>query len=154
MIKYEIREGRAATVDIMDIYEGCTLNLKWSEPHTIKIFHQKESAMEFLKDSASILEKNGKFYYYTEIYLEEVEYTKNEDEISRNVVAFTNFPDSSHNSKIKKLRITAGLTQRQFAQKYGVSLDTVKSWESGRRTPPTWALNLLVEKMTKEAETN
>lgn len=36
---------------------------------------------------------------------------------------------------IKKLRSQLGLSQVSFAEKVGVSLDTIKSWEIGRRTP-------------------
>lgn len=152
MLKYEIREGRAAVENITDIYEGCTLNLKWSDPRTLKSFteKEKEEAIDFLKESISVLEKSGKYYHYTEIYLEEVEHTVNGKERSRKVIAFTRFPDDFQSSKIKNLRMAAGLTQKQFAWKYGISLDTVKSWESGRRTPLAWALNLLLEKMSVE----
>lgn len=49
------------------------------------------------------------------------------------------------NMKIK--RQTAGLTQKQFAELFDIPLDTVKSWESGRRNPPEWAQNLILEKL-------
>ena len=156
MLKYEIKEGRAAVEDITDIYEGCTLNLKWSNPHTLKSFTEKEKkeAFDFLKESISVLEKSGKFYYYTEIYLEEVECTENGREEIRNAIGFTKFPNDPQNALIKKLRLSAGLTQKQFAKKYGISLASVKSWDCGRRTPPAWAVNLLIEKMSAEQEDN
>lgn len=37
--------------------------------------------------------------------------------------------------RIQTLRIQKGYSQEQLAEKLGVSLDTVKGWESGRRTP-------------------
>ena len=37
--------------------------------------------------------------------------------------------------KIKALRKEKNMTQRELADKCGVPLDTIKSWESGRRVP-------------------
>jgi len=36
---------------------------------------------------------------------------------------------------IRVIRARLGLTQEQLATHVGVSIDTIKSWESGRRTP-------------------
>lgn len=49
---------------------------------------------------------------------------------------------------IKSARLKAGLkTQREFAEQFDIPLDVIKSWESGRRTPPAWAEKLLLEKL-------
>lgn len=49
---------------------------------------------------------------------------------------------------IKTARLKAGLkTQREFAEQFDIPLDVIKSWESGRRTPPAWAEKLLLEKL-------
>lgn len=37
--------------------------------------------------------------------------------------------------RIQTLRLQAGYSQEQLAEKVNVSLDTVKAWENGRRTP-------------------
>lgn len=37
--------------------------------------------------------------------------------------------------RIQTLRIKEGLTQGQLAQKLNVTIDTIKHWESSRRTP-------------------
>lgn len=37
--------------------------------------------------------------------------------------------------EILDLRLRLGLTQAQFAERLGASLDTVRSWETGRRHP-------------------
>ncbi len=36
---------------------------------------------------------------------------------------------------VKKIRESADLTQQQFADRFGWSVDTVRSWETGRRIP-------------------
>lgn len=38
-------------------------------------------------------------------------------------------------AKIRAAREAVGETQAQFADRLGVSLDTVRSWEQGRRRP-------------------
>lgn len=48
---------------------------------------------------------------------------------------------------IKEHRKAAGLNQKEFAEKFGIPLDTVKSWDCGRKRPPAWAEKLLVEKL-------
>ena len=36
---------------------------------------------------------------------------------------------------VKAIRESTGLTQERFAETYGISLSTLKNWESGRREP-------------------
>ena len=50
---------------------------------------------------------------------------------------------------IKDYRKAAGLTQKQFSDLFGIPLDVVKSWDSGRRHPPEWAEKLIIEKLEK-----
>ncbi|EPF9375889.1 helix-turn-helix domain-containing protein [Vibrio parahaemolyticus] len=44
---------------------------------------------------------------------------------------------------VKTLRIALDDTQPQFAARFRVSVDTVKSWESGRRNPSEASLSLM-----------
>ena len=39
-------------------------------------------------------------------------------------------------AQLKQARANAGLTQAQVAELIGVTVQTVKSWEAGRREPP------------------
>ena len=54
---------------------------------------------------------------------------------------------------IKEARIAAGLTQAQFSKIFEIPIDVVKSWDAGRRKPPTWAEKLIIEKLNKISET-
>ena len=38
-------------------------------------------------------------------------------------------------ARIKRIRLNLGLTQEQFAQKLGVNINTVSTWERGDSTP-------------------
>ena len=51
---------------------------------------------------------------------------------------------------LKEHRQAAGLTQKQFSELFEIPIDVVKSWDSGRRTPPEWVQKLIIEKLTKE----
>lgn len=51
---------------------------------------------------------------------------------------------------IKTLRSTLCLTQKAFAEKYGIPQRTLEGWESGTRKPPLYVTNLLVEKIMEE----
>ncbi len=52
--------------------------------------------------------------------------------------------------EIKKYRKMAGLTQQEFSNLFGIPLDTVKSWDCGRKLPPEWAEKLIIEKLQRE----
>lgn len=45
--------------------------------------------------------------------------------------------------EIKRLRQGLGLTQEQFADRFGISLETVRGWERGRRWPDATSRTLL-----------
>ena len=45
--------------------------------------------------------------------------------------------------EIKEIRGISGLTQEDFALKYGIPLSTLKCWETGTRTPPDYVVRLL-----------
>lgn len=49
--------------------------------------------------------------------------------------------------EIKDYRKSAGLTQKEFSELFGIPIDTVKHWDSGRRNPPEWAEKLIIEKL-------
>lgn len=45
--------------------------------------------------------------------------------------------------QIKALRASTGLTQKKFAEKTGVPVRTILSWETGDRKPPSYVPQLL-----------
>ena len=49
--------------------------------------------------------------------------------------------------RIKEARQTAGLTQKCMSELLLIPLRTIENWESGKRNPPLWAENLIVEKL-------
>ena len=44
---------------------------------------------------------------------------------------------------IRELRDMTGLTQKAFAQKYGIPVSTLRKWEQGESSPPSYVLRLL-----------
>jgi putative transcriptional regulator len=52
---------------------------------------------------------------------------------------------------VKQLRETLGLTQEQFAMRFGLELDAVRNWEYGRRQPDRAARSYL-SVISKEPE--
>lgn len=48
---------------------------------------------------------------------------------------------------IKEYRESAGLTQRQFAELFEISIDTVKAWDCGRRKPDKLKEKFIIEKL-------
>lgn len=57
-----------------------------------------------------------------------------------------------YKSEIKIARKKAKMTQQEFAEIFNVSLDTVKSWDCGRRRPDRLKENLILEKIEKIKE--
>lgn len=48
---------------------------------------------------------------------------------------------------IKELRNTTGMTQKAFASMYGIPLSTLRKWEQGEASPPSYVLNLLARSL-------
>ena len=46
-------------------------------------------------------------------------------------------------ARVKRLRAYAGLTQEDFATKYGIPVATYRKWENGERVPPDYTITLL-----------
>ena len=44
---------------------------------------------------------------------------------------------------IRELRDTTGMTQKEFANAYGIPLSTLRKWEQGESSPAPYVLNLL-----------
>lgn len=53
---------------------------------------------------------------------------------------------------VKAIRTALGLTQEQFALRFGLEIDAVQNWESGRRKPDTAARSYLRVIAAKPAE--
>lgn len=51
---------------------------------------------------------------------------------------------------IQELRKAAGMTQKAFAEYFGVSKRAVEEWEGGRRKCPDYLLNLMIYKLKNE----
>ena len=51
---------------------------------------------------------------------------------------------------IKRLREASGMTQKDFAEYFGVSKRSVESWEGGQRECPEYLLNLMKYKLKNE----
>ncbi len=46
---------------------------------------------------------------------------------------------------IRELRDTTKMTQKEFAQMYGIPLSTLRKWEQGESSPAPYVLNLLAK---------
>ena len=44
---------------------------------------------------------------------------------------------------IKELRVTMNMSQRQFAEYFGIPIRTIQWWEIGQRKPPDYIPKLL-----------
>lgn len=44
---------------------------------------------------------------------------------------------------IKEIRNNTGQTQKEFAKKTGIPLRTIEDWETERRKPPVYIINML-----------
>lgn len=51
---------------------------------------------------------------------------------------------------IKELRRQSGMTQKAFAEYFGMSKRAVESWEGGKRECPTYLLDLMQYKLQQE----
>lgn len=64
-----------------------------------------------------------------------------------NIVEFNPEVWKSTFNKIRKAREQAGMTIKDLADLLGAPYRTVQDWNSGKRTPPVWLQNLIVDKI-------
>lgn len=57
-----------------------------------------------------------------------------------------------YKSEMRIAREAAGLTQQQFADMFDIPIDTVKSWDIGRRRPDKFKEKLILEKLAEIKE--
>ena len=57
--------------------------------------------------------------------------------------------ESRNNNDIKAIRAELSITQKELANAMDVSLETIKSWEQGKRTP-TGLANKVLSLLSKE----
>ena len=55
---------------------------------------------------------------------------------------------------IKELRLSARMTQREFAGYFNIPLRTIENWETGKRNPPEYVVELIRYKIEKEENMN
>lgn len=51
---------------------------------------------------------------------------------------------------IKEIRAKTGMTQKAFAEYFGISKRAIESWEGGQRECPEYLLNLIEYKLRNE----
>ncbi len=51
---------------------------------------------------------------------------------------------------IKALKSASGMTNSQMSEFSGIPVRTLENWMSGKRTPPSYVINLLHYKMVRE----
>ena len=52
--------------------------------------------------------------------------------------------------EIKEMRTRLGWTQKEFANYFEIPLNTLLNWEQGKRTPPTYLVKLIEDKLVSE----
>ncbi len=60
--------------------------------------------------------------------------------------------DNDVMKRVKRLRAYAGLTQDEFANKYGIPAATYRKWENGNRIPPDYVITLLERVIESEKD--
>lgn len=53
---------------------------------------------------------------------------------------------------IRELCETYGISQTELSRKYDIPLRTVQDWHAGRRTPPSYVVNMLTKLLSIERE--
>lgn len=56
----------------------------------------------------------------------------------------------SSSSRIKEVREITGLSQKSFAESLKIPVRTYEQWETGKRTPPEYVVDLIEYRVKKE----
>ncbi len=60
------------------------------------------------------------------------------------------YPGSGTKAKLRMIRKVLGLTQKEFAEEFGVSFSTVRNWEQPDRSEPTGAAKTLIDLLAED----
>jgi len=93
-----------------------------------------------MKDTRTLTPSGRTLEAALEDALEQVRAMKRGDDIGATTYDFWTPPDVVN---VAPIRHAMGLTQEQFAARYGFSLSGLKKWESGDRTPEAGTRTLL-----------
>lgn len=52
--------------------------------------------------------------------------------------------------QLKEIRTKTGMTQKAFSEYFGIPIRTIQDWESEKRTPPLYVIDLIKYKAEKE----
>ena len=59
-------------------------------------------------------------------------------------------PGKGGKMNIRDLRISSRMTQKQFAEYFKIPLRTIENWETSKRNPPEYVIELIKYKLEKE----
>ena len=59
---------------------------------------------------------------------------------------------NNDDNPIKRMRSYLKMTQEEFSNAYGIPVRTLQQWESGRRNPPEYVINLLERAVKEDGE--
>lgn len=85
-----------------------------------------------------------------EIYMAEIggslpaEYYSDDGDADRAVRILTDLWNLSRDFTFRAIRKYSGLTQREFSDEYGIPVRSVENWDTGKREPPPYVLELLL----------
>lgn len=63
------------------------------------------------------------------------------------------YPGSGTKAKLRLVRNVLGLSQKEFAEEFGLSFSTVRNWEQPNRGDPTGAAETLIELLAQDPKT-
>ena len=53
---------------------------------------------------------------------------------------------------IKELRAASGMTQKEFSDYFNIPRRSIEDWETGKRTPPEYLVDLIEYKLKAEGK--
>lgn len=63
------------------------------------------------------------------------------------------YPNSGTKAKLRLVRRVLGLSQKEFADEFGISFATVRNWEQPDRGEPTGAAKTLIDLLAEDPKT-
>lgn len=77
-------------------------------------------------------------------------YWDDEDTLQQAIDAAEDADIEVQEPAMRGLRASTGMTQKEFAEYFGIPQRTIEDWEAGRRQPPAYVEKLIAYKIEKE----
>ncbi len=129
-----------------------TYKVEWSEYNKLNTVYKEERDTELVDadDPEDAIELIKQYIFDNTDHEEYPEMEITEDGVDLGEVSYINFTASIYMTAISGLIKKTGMTQKAFSEYFNIPIRTIEDWNTGKRNPPEYVVDLIEYKLIKE----